>query len=228
MSGFKDDQIQAPDIEIGFVVGLQAEARILKSLNLPVAVGGGGFAGATHAAEKLIAAGCKRLVSFGLAGGLDPKLKAGALLVPNQVIVDGEHHSCDAALVAWLGYKSDTSPLLGGRDIIASRADKAKAFAETSASAIDLESGAVATVAHRHGATFAVLRAVCDPAERDLPPAALIALDQTGRIGGLKIARSILASPKQIIALLALARDAGAARETLRRRVRALKRVCHG
>jgi adenosylhomocysteine nucleosidase len=74
-------------------------------------------------------------------------------------------------------------------------------------------------VAQRHGIPFAVLRAVCDPADRNLPPAALVALSAKGRIALARVAISILFRPQQIPGLIALARDASRARRALVGRV---------
>jgi hypothetical protein len=64
------------------------------------------------------------------------------------------------------------------------------------------------------------LRAICDPADRALPPAALVALDTAGRLAAARLAMSVLASPGQLMALFGLARDASAARRALRARAR--------
>jgi adenosylhomocysteine nucleosidase len=60
-----------------------------------------------------------------------------------------------------------------------------------------------------------VIRAVCDAAERDLPPAALAALDAHGAIGLSRLIGSIIRSPRQLPALFRLAGDAKAAHHTL-------------
>ena len=73
----------------GVVVGLRAEARLLRDLPWPVAIGGGDAAGAARAARDLAGSGVSALVSFGLAGGLDPGLAPGSVLVPAQVQRDG-------------------------------------------------------------------------------------------------------------------------------------------
>jgi adenosylhomocysteine nucleosidase len=100
--------------------------------------------------------------------------------------------------------------------------------ARTGASAVDLESGAVARVAARHRLPFAVLRAVCDPAQRSLPPAALAALNSEGAIRTLSVLGSIVARPWQIPALLRLALDAALARHALARSARILLRHLYG
>ena len=205
---------------VGVLVGLAAEARLAAPLGCRVAVGGGTAGGAEDAVRRLLAEGVTGLVSFGLAGGLDPALPAGTLLVPRTLLLDGHGAmQADAALCAWLGGATQGS-ILAGTAVVAGVEAKRALHVRTGAVAVDLESGAVARAAARHGIGFAVLRAVCDPAERDLPPAALAALDRTGAIGGLRVLGSVLRAPAQVPALLRLARDADAARRALRERVR--------
>jgi len=201
----------------GLVTGLQAEARIARPLGA-VAAGGGLPAGAAEAAERLAAQGVAALVSFGLCGGLDPALPPGAIVVPRRVCTAHRHHATAANIAAALGGWS-ADRLWAGDAVVATAADKRALFAASGAVAVDLESGAVAAVAERHGLPFAVLRAVCDPAETTLPPAALLALDQAGAIGLWRVAASVIAAPGQLPALLRLARDAGRARAALVRRV---------
>lgn len=207
---------------IAVVVGLQAEAKLARPLGWTVAIGGGSAAGAATAARSAVAEGAAALVSFGLAGGLDPALDPGALLVPDAVHTAGRRLPTDPALSARLGGATGHC-LLGAGAIVAQADDKRRLFAETGAAAVDLESGAVAQVAAEHGLPFAVLRAVCDPAWRSLPQAALWALNAQGGIGIGRLLFSVLADLGQIPDLLALARDAAAARRALRRRVEAIR-----
>ena len=197
----------------GLVTGLAAEARVAARLGMARA----GSAPAA-VAEALVREGATALISFGLCGGLDPALAPGALLVPRCVLDGGASHRADPALAAALGGFS-AAALAGAAAVVARRAAKAHLFAATGAAGVDLESGAVARVAARHGLPFAVLRAVCDPATLDLPPLALNALDAAGTIRVGRMAASLLAAPGQIGALIALARAAAAARAALIRRV---------
>jgi adenosylhomocysteine nucleosidase len=204
-------------MRVGVVTGLAAEARVAQPLG-DTEAGGGSPAGAERAAELLVARGATGLLSFGLAGGLDPALKPGDVVVPLAVMERGaiHHTDCDIsqALGGWFG-----GFLAGADKVVATREDKAALWGATLACAVDLESGVVARVAARHGLPFAVLRAVCDPAARNLPPAALIALDHHGAIGFSRVASSILRRPGQIPALIQLGRDAAAARRALVGRV---------
>lgn len=201
------------------VVGLVTEARLARRLGWPIVVGGGTYDGAVVASEQAIRAGATSLLSFGLAGGLDPALRPGTLLLPAEVLVDDRRIPTDASLRGRLGAGLD-APLLGAHAIAATVAAKRALFTATGAAAIDLESGGVAQVAQARGVPFAVLRAVCDPAGRDLPPAALVALDRQGAVGLVRVLASIVAHPVQILGLLSLAGDAAAARRSLRGAVR--------
>ncbi len=206
---------------IGIVTGLSAEARIARRLGLPVAVGGGTEAGARGAARRLIEQGATALVSFGLAGGLDPALEAGALLVPEAILAGSGHFAVDPPLSAWLGGPT-AHRLLGAETIAAGVGDKRRLWVQTGCAALDLESGPVAEVASAAGLRFAALRAVCDPAGLGLPPAALVALSGSGRIGPVRVAASVVRAPGQIPALLQLARGAARAHQALSVRVAAI------
>jgi len=213
--------------KIGFVVGLTAEKALFKGTPFLGGVGGGTPEGAADVSRLLIEEGAAALVSFGLAGGLNPALAPGAVLVPDRVVEGGNAYQCDPALVAWLG-GATMGTMLGGAKIAVTAAEKASLFAAFGADAIDLESGAVARVALAHGLPFGVLRAVADPAERNLPPAALIALNQAGQIGFLRVLASVFRNPGQIPALLALAKDAAAARRALAGRLNVIAGYTNG
>jgi adenosylhomocysteine nucleosidase len=199
---------------LGFVAGMAAEARIAARFGYPVRAGGGTPSGATAATTHLIEQGATALISFGLAGGLDPVLRPGALIIPSIVLSSADALSPDASLAERFGGFTG-HVMLAGSDVVATAAEKQRLFASRQAHAVDLESGAVAQTAIAHGLPFLVVRAICDPAERDLSPAALIALDPDGRIGLANILRSVLGRPRQIPGLLALARDAARARRAL-------------
>ncbi len=203
---------------LAFVVGLRAEARLVSGA---VFTGGGDGPGAACAARRAVEAGATALVSFGLAGGLSPALSAGAVLVARSVLSRGVRLAADPALGAALGGFS-AECLLAGETVVADAASKTMLWNTYGTEAVDLESGAVAEAAMEAALPFGVLRAVCDPAWRTLPPAALAALDGAGRVGLPRVLGSLLRRPGQIGGLLALARDAGLARQALRRRMAVL------
>ena len=207
---------------MGIVVGLEAEARIARLLGAPVEVGGGEAEGAEAAASRLIGAGIRSLLSFGLAGGLDPSLAPGALIVPDVILSADGHFPTHPPLAAALGRVGGA--VWSGGAVLPTEAAKRAVYEKTGAAAVDLESAAVAAAAARRAIPFAALRAICDPAGRSLPRAALVALDGQGRIGPWRVARTALAHPRELPSLLALASDAAKARRALARRVKAIAR----
>ncbi len=79
--------------DVGVVTGLAFEARLIEKAfarearAAPAFVcSGPGSERAQAAAAKLLAAGTRVLVSFGLCAGLDPALKAGDLMLAEAVI----------------------------------------------------------------------------------------------------------------------------------------------
>jgi adenosylhomocysteine nucleosidase len=201
------------------LVGFAAEARVARLSGWRVAIGGGTTEGAANSARRLIDAGATGIVSFGLAGGLDPALPAGTVIVAERVIAYGRVWLTDGTLNDRLG--GTTGHLCLGLDrVVASADEKLHLSQKTGAAAVDMESGAVAAVAAAARVPFAVLRAICDPADRTLPPAALVVLDAAGRLVAARLAMSVLGRPGQMKALFGLARDAAAARRALRARAK--------
>ncbi|HUK08540.1 MAG TPA: hypothetical protein VLX09_11785 [Stellaceae bacterium] len=215
----------------GAVTGLASEASIARRLGLMAAVGAGTQQGTETAIAALIAAGAPGLVSFGIAGGLSPTLAPGALLLPPAVrSIAGEGHFVDVDWHARLigAAREAALPVIAiggilGADRIAATAEaKARLHAETNAIAIDLESHLVAAAARRARLPFVILRAIADPANRNLPEAALIPLAASGEPNLLRVVASLLRAPSQLPDLLQLRRDARTAVAALEQGARAL------
>ena len=208
---------------LGVVAALAAEARALGSarpgpaslLTLAdgslLAVSGMGLGAAAAGAASLVIAGCPALLSFGLAGGLAPALRAGALLLPRFVLgAAGQRVPTDEAwrarLTAQLAAVGvvEQGDLYTSAEPLASVADKARLRAATGAAAVDMESVAVAGVAAQHGLPFVCVRVVVDTAGDELPGAVAAA----SRGGALKVGRllaGLARRPADIGALLRLA-----------------------
>jgi adenosylhomocysteine nucleosidase len=209
-------------LHLGVLAGLQSEARWLSPIveRRSVALSAARQAIAATASARLIAEGATHLLSFGLAGGLDPALPPGTLLLPDVLVLpDGSEQGIDAGWhAALLDRLRDFHPVVGrhlGADLpVADAGEKAALFARTKALAVDMESHILMQAAA--GRPFAILRVVCDAAEDVLPPAALAGIKPDGSTDVPGILASILRHPGQIPALGRLARAAKAADRVLK------------
>ena len=205
----------------GVVTGLAAEARCLAHVPPErVRVTGGVPARASEAAAALIGAGAPALLSFGLAGGLDPALAPGALILADRVHApDGTTYPTDpdwrARVAATLA--ASEAAVVGREAALATVAEKRALFEATRAAAVDMESHRVAAAAAEAGVPFLVIRAVADPAARALPAAALVGLDRHGRARPFAVLVRLLSRPAELPALIRLAGDARAGLSSLRR-----------
>jgi adenosylhomocysteine nucleosidase len=94
--------------------------------------------------------------------------------------------------------------VLGAGAVLATPSEKKRARTCFGALAVDLESDIVARAAAEAGIPFAALRAIADPVERDLPPAALVPLAVGGRPDLAGVFASVLRRPQQMAALIGL------------------------
>jgi len=207
---------------IGVVVGVTAEAGCLRGCPLPhlVARSGADTAQAERVARDLVARGVCGLVSFGLAGGLADEMRPGDAVIPAEVILeDGRRVFVDAG---WGGAAGASGTLLAVDHAVSSVKEKRELARRTGASAVDMESGAVARVALEHGLPFIVVRAIADPIDRSLPSAleGVIASDGRTRIGRLSL--NLVRAPGQIADLVRLSLDSRAGLTTLKALARGL------
>jgi adenosylhomocysteine nucleosidase len=218
---------------VGVVAALEAEARTLGPAarrrdglvslrgGALLAVGGMGGARAATAARKLVDAGAAALMSFGFAGGLDPSLRAGSVVLPGEVISsDGARFLtsagwCGELRLAILGRR----PVADGKLLTASQPidrveDKARAFRETGAVAVDMESWSIAEVAAVHSLPFAVIRVIVDTAI-DVLPRAVMAASLGGRLSMRRLVGGLAAAPLDLLPLIRLAQRYRAATRSL-------------
>ncbi len=206
---------------LGFVTGMAVEAAIIEAASnnrgqpSRIHVTGGVAGSAAAGARRHVAAGVRALVSFGLAGGLDPSLAPGDL-VSSTFVWRGDGPPIGAAAL-----KSEIRIVTGGiagvDTPVLSVAGKAALHAKSGAIAVDMESHAVAAVAAEAGLPVLVLRAIVDPATQTVPTAALAGLGPDGRRRPLAVLARLLANPAQIIDVVRLAHGGRAALRSLAR-----------
>lgn len=198
------------------LVGLAFEARIAAGPGVFVICRGPDIAETLRLAYD---AGCRSIISFGVAGGLAPDLRPGDWIVASEVL-DAQTarptHPIWSRNLLEIIPEVRYGPVIGVPAPVSDPLAKHDLHARTGAIAVDMESHIVAEFAAAHGMSFAVARVIVDPAHRRVPDAALIAL----RPGGTNLSailREVLTKPTQVLPLLRIAGDAYAARSALLR-----------
>lgn len=207
--------------DCGIICGLAEECAVARQ-HLPSAMVRCAAARpqlAEQFAGELINAGAKHLISFGFAGGLSPELVTGSVIIATQ-IVDGEttvasnNSAISTALQIALPHGMP-GKIWNSQTVIADVTTKERIYATTGCIATDMESGAVARVAHNHGVDFVAVRVVLDDAQTVLPPVAILPLTDTGNPNMAAILWSLLCRPSQLSLLPDLVRRHHIARVVL-------------
>jgi len=187
-----------------------------------LALSGIGRAAAAAAAQALVDAGVSALMTFGMAGGLDPALKPGSVVIPREVISpDGTRYAACrawreqvAAAVSALRAVSEGN-LLTSTQAIETPADKAAAFHTTGAAAVDMESAAVAEIAAKHNLPFIAVRVIVDTAA-DMLPRAVVAASRAGKVQLARLIGGLILAPREIASMIRLAQRYRIAMHSLR------------
>jgi adenosylhomocysteine nucleosidase len=217
-------------MRLGVVTGLQREAgclRVFSAADRPaVSCKGVGPHAAASAAMDLLAAGCIALLSFGLAGGLTEDLRPGDVVIAEAVVdEDGQAWPTDPAwreaiaqrLCRRQQAKVMLSRLLGLNRPLLTPLEKKEYGKRFTASAVDMETLAVASAAAEAGVPFLAIRAVIDPVDQAVPEWLAAAVDSRGRPKPGRILAGLATHMQDLPALLRLARDERAAMRVLRR-----------
>lgn len=144
------------------------------------------------------------IVSAGLAGALDPTLKAGTIFQPSTVV--------DLATGARFSACGGSGVLLSVSAVLDQEA-KGRMTGSYAAAAADMESAAVALVADQHGCPFIALKAISDDAAFPMPSFERF-IDTRGRIRTTRFLLASAVRPGKWSALVRLGRNsAHASRE---------------
>ena len=140
------------------------------------------------------------VVSFGLAGGLDPALR--------KVLLNG---------FSGAGVAAREGAVAGVDAAVLTVAGKTALRGRSGGVAVDMESHLAGAFARRRGLPFAIVRAIGDPAARALPPLATKAIRPDGGVDVAGVLRELACAPAQIGDLIRAGLDARAAFATLGR-----------
>ncbi|WP_242146131.1 phosphorylase [Sphingomonas sp. BAUL-RG-20F-R05-02] len=201
--------------------GLTREAGIIRRVGVIPLAGGGDPARLEALLEDAIATfgPFSGVVSSGVAGGLDPALRPGDVVI-GTLAASGSSSGRESTLVEALRARLPGAHVgtIAGSDTIAATLDQKHALrSSTGAIAVDMESHIAARVAARHALPFAIIRAISDGADHVLPPAALVGMKPDGGMALGKVLASLARRPTQMRALVRTGRDAGRAFSALSR-----------
>ena len=211
-----------PAASVLIVSGLKREAAILAGPGRLAICGD-----ASTLRAKLAELTCQPIIlviSWGVCGGLDPRLRPGDLILGAEVVSAEGRINTDEAVTSSLaqrlidaGARVAVERVAGVSSPVSTARAKAELRLATGAAAVDMESLIAGRFALERRTPFAILRAVADPADRDLPPLVLSAVDSDGRIKAAAVLGDLVRSPGQFAGLVAAARDSRAAFRALSR-----------
>ena len=211
-----------PAASVLIVSGLKREAAILAGPGRLAICGD-----ASTLRAKLAELTCQPIIlviSWGVCGGLDPRLRPGDLILGAEVVSAEGRINTDEAVTSSLaqrlmdaGAHVAVERVAGVSSPVSTARAKAELRLATGAAAVDMESLIAGRFALERRTPFAILRAVADPADRDLPPLVLSAVDSDGRIKAAAVLGDLVRSPGQFAGLVAAARDGRAAFRALSR-----------
>src|SRR5215510_12118235 len=228
-----DNQIDRDSIDsrpVLIVTGLVQEARIAAGPGMIVICSSSDPQQLRALLATLDSSTFRGVVSFGVAGGLDPSLKTGDVVVATEVMAGDTKFLADMALneemIASAALKRSRltrrrrrvvrGGLAGVERVVAASACKAALHSETGAAAVDMESHIAAAYAANAGLPFAALRVISDPAHRALPELAQSAIKPNGDIDVRTIVRGVVRNPASLRALVSTGIDFNLALRSLR------------
>lgn len=147
-----------------------------------------------------------RVLSCGFAGALDPALPVGAV-----------GFTTDHAALGDVLRSAGAQPMrfVTVDRVAVTAAEKAALRRDTGADAAEMESAALAALCRAQGAPFAVVRAISDSAEEDLPLDFNRFLRPDGGLDFVRLLGALACRPARVAGLLRLQRQCRAASERL-------------
>jgi len=156
------------------------------------------------------------LISSGFAGGLDPALKVGDIVIAGNF--------SDKSLLAGVTISNAIRGTMSTQAQVAeTAADKAALFSQTHASAVDMETAVIFELCSQRGIPMISLRGISDSAPDDLPVSFSIWFDaekQKPRVGAL--IWELATHPAKIPAFAKFVRGITSTRERLTKELMAL------
>jgi len=193
---------------LGILCGLSSEAKIADRVaGARVACSAAVPNKARALARGLVDGGATHLMSFGVAGALDPALPVGTLIVGTRVVTGQGNWGCDAAWGDQLAQrlpKAQRGAVWGSEVLVPTAAEKIGLHTSTGCAIVDMESQCAAEVAAEAKLPLAVVRVVCDEATHNVPAFTLYATNPDGSINLMRVITGIIKEPSLLPNLIGI------------------------
>jgi hopanoid-associated phosphorylase len=196
------------------VTGVAREARSASGAGIETICSGGSPANLRRLLMKEAYSNITAVISFGIAGGLNPALIPGHVIAADAVVSQVHRWPTNPditdAMVSELqaaGLSVLRASIVGVDEALLDPQAKAISRQRTGGAIVDMESHIAAEYAAERKLPFAALRVVCDPSERSLPPLVNQALTPEGQIDYKGVFSSLMRQPGQVSDLFRLMFD---------------------
>lgn len=204
---------------LGIVCGLESEAVLARRIpNSTVVCAAAQPAKARRYVQELVDKGATRLMSFGIAGALEPGLPIGSMIIGTYVQSVAGKWMCDSNWINDLIRKlprAHSGGVWGSEFLVPTAKDKRALYEKSRCLIVDMESQCMAEIAATFKLPIAVIRTVCDSSSMDVPPLVMDAIADDGSINIAKALGSIIRNPTQIPALVHVSKGTGEALKVL-------------
>lgn len=208
-----------PPVQILFALPEEAKPfpQIGHTWSVQVACSGAGARNAQNAAKGLISPATPFVLICGYAGGLNPECEPGDIVVAEQVIdnITGRGVSrvdsalfrtaesiCASALLGDFAVWRGT--LVTTERVLTQSAEKHALIAKTPAVAVDMETAAIARIAHERKVPWLSVRVITDGLNDTLPFDFNALADEDGNVNRGRVVCAALTHPWKIPALIRL------------------------
>jgi adenosylhomocysteine nucleosidase len=172
----------------------------------------------------------RMILSIGYAGGLDPDLAVGDLLVADKILVPAAESGQNASQASWAidpalvdvamtlevgqNAKAKRGPLMTVDQVVVHPEQKQKLYAQSGALAVEMETSALVQLAQEKQIPFLSIRAISDTASQELIDVSPL-LSPDGEVSPLKAGWYVATHPGSLKSLNTLRQHASRATNVL-------------